>query len=210
MVGRQRLLLIFYRRCVPALLWVVGLGWSQGCGAGASPKRLAVVAEPRAAALGVGDVFEVKVYGEDQLSQTYRVSLEGTIDFPFVGRVRVVGLDAPQVADIIGGRLREVGYMREPQVSVFVKEAVSQKVNVVGAVNSPGSFSYSSGMTVVQAVSVAGGFTPLANRNATVVSRRVGSGVQRFKVAVEEISRGERSDFRLQAGDIVYIPERVF
>lgn len=160
--------------------------------------------------LGTGDVFDVRVFGEEDLSATYRVARDGTIDFPLVGRIRVSGLEPTAVADLLEARLREADYLREPQVSVFVQEYVSKRISVLGAVNHPGNFPMQTGLTVVQAIGLAGGFSSLANRDGTTVARRVGDQVRRFPVHVDRITSGQESDFPVQAQDIIYVPERIF
>ena len=160
--------------------------------------------------LGAGDVFEVRVYGEEGLSGNFRVAADGTIDFPFVGRTRAAGLEPGQVADGLRTGLVERGILVNPQVSVMVTEYNSKRISVMGAVTSAGTFPITSGLTVVQAISLAGGFTPLANKNGTVVTRLVDGQPQQFVVPVESIARGRGSDIPLRAGDIVFVPERVF
>jgi polysaccharide export outer membrane protein len=160
--------------------------------------------------LGVGDVFDVRVYGEQELSGQYRVAQDGTIDFPLIGRVEVLGRQPYEVADAIEVRLREGGYLVNPQVSIFVQQYNSKRISVLGAVESPGSFEMRSGLTVIQAIGLAGGFTALANRDGTTVTRRVEGRLRRFSVPVDAIMRGEEEDFLLQPQDIVYVPERIF
>jgi len=159
--------------------------------------------------LGVGDVLDVRVYGEEELTGTYRVAQDGSIDFPFIGRVAVAGLEPPTIADTIKDRLAH-GYLRDPQVSIFVREYNSKRVSVVGAVAHPGNFPMTTGLTVVQAISLAGGFTSIASRDDTVVTRRVGGRLRRFPVHAEDVTEGNEDDFPLQAGDIIYVPERLF
>lgn len=77
--------------------------------------------------LGPSDIFEVYVYGEPELTSTYRVSSEGSIDFPLIGRIAVKGLTAAQVGEEI--RIRLESYIKQPQLSVFVKEMNSQKLS---------------------------------------------------------------------------------
>lgn len=160
--------------------------------------------------LGAGDVFEVRVYGGDDFPTAYRVARDGTIDFPLIGRLEVAGLEPTGVADLIATRLREAEFFVDPQVSVMVTENNSKRVMVMGAVVSSGTFPMRSGLSAVEAISLAGGFTPLASRNSTVVTRRVNGEVRRFRVPIQDITRGEREDFLLRPGDIVYVPERLF
>lgn len=161
--------------------------------------------------LGEGDSFEVRVYGEADLSGTYQVGQDGEVDFPFVGRVKVATLMPEQIGDELEKRLVEGGFLKTPEVSVLVKEYRSKRVSVLGAVKTPGTFPLSAGMTVVQAISLAGGFTPLASRNDTVVTRRGPTGdPKRIRVAVDEVTAARAEDIELVAGDIVFVPERIF
>lgn len=161
--------------------------------------------------LGEGDSFEVKVYGEADLSGTYQIGQDGEVDFPFIGRVKVATLMPEQVADELEVRLRDGGFLKSPEVSVLVKEYRSKRVSVLGAVKNPGTFPLSAGMTVVQAISAAGGFTPLASRNDTVVTRKNAAGEpKRIRVAVDEVTAARAEDIELVAGDIVFVPERIF
>lgn len=160
--------------------------------------------------LGPDDVFEVRVFGEDNLTGKYRVGADGAIQFPFIGRVAVLGKEADQVGLEIGQRLREEQYLADPHVTVFIEQSNSKRVSVLGAVSKPGTFSIVPGMTVVHAVSNAGGFSALANKDQTVVTRRVGGKLERYRIAVNDVTKGNADDFPLRAGDIVFIPERVF
>ena len=160
--------------------------------------------------LGPGDVFEVRVYGEKDLTGEYQVAGDGTVQYPFIGTLAVSGKDTSQVAEMITDSLVKGGYMREPHVSVFVQASNSKRVSVLGAVSKPGTLPIVPGMTVVYAVSQAGGFTPLASKDDTVITRRVGGKLERYRVELSRITRGDADDFPLRAGDIVFVPERVF
>lgn len=160
--------------------------------------------------LGAGDVFEVRVYGEEDLSSTYRVSPDGSIDFPLAGRIEVAGAEPSIVANRIAEELRTRQILVDPQVSVRVEEYNSKRVSVMGAVARAGTLPMSEGLSVVEAISQAGGFTPLANRNDTTLTRLIDGEPTRFRVLVDQIARGREPDVPLRAGDIVYVPERVF
>ena len=160
--------------------------------------------------LGPGDTFEVAVYDEKDLSGKYRVADDGSINFPLVGRVDVAGRTPTAIQKIIQDSLREKQLLRSPSVSIFVLDDASKRINVVGAVQRPGSLPWTAGMGVVQAISVAGGLTPLAAGNDTIVTRREAGRPKRYKVSVRRITEGQEADFILEAGDIVYVPERIF
>jgi len=160
--------------------------------------------------LGTGDVFDVNVYDEEQLSGSYQIADDGFIDFPLVGRVEVTGLEPPAVAALLTERLRDGEFLVSPHVSVFVQAYNSKRFAVVGAVQRAGNFPFVVGMTVVQALGEAGGFTPLASRNDVTLSRRVNGELRRFNIRVGDIASGEVDDPGVQAGDIIFVAERVF
>jgi polysaccharide export outer membrane protein len=114
------------------------------------------------------------------------------------------------VAASIQDALKAKQILRDPSVSIFVVEYASKRINVVGAVTRPGSLPWNAGMGVVQAISVAGGLTPLAAGNDTIVTRQVSGQPKRYRVSVRRITEGQEADFTLEAGDIVYVPERIF
>jgi protein involved in polysaccharide export with SLBB domain len=159
--------------------------------------------------LGPGDVIEVRVYQEPELSGVYQVGRDGDVIFPLCKRVTLNGLSPNAAAERIRACLAQ-GFMRDPQVSVLVKEYNSKKVFVFGEVQKPGTFTYEEGMTIVQAVTLAGGFTKTASQNSTSVTRRVNGQEVKVKVNVQDIALGKASNFALEPGDIVYVPESLF
>ena len=158
--------------------------------------------------LGPGDIFEVRVYQEKDLSNTYRVSDDGTISFPLIGTVAVHSLSSPQLANILQTRLQ--AYLKNPQVSVFVKEFQSKKIYVFGQVRKPGTFSFEDGMNIIEAITLAGGLQPLADPHGTFVNRVTNGDEKKIKVSIKDIGKGEAPNLVLQPGDIVYVPESMF
>ncbi len=160
-------------------------------------------------ALGRGDVLEVRVFREPDLEGVFRVSATGDIDFPLIGRVDVEGRRPEEVAEIIRARLAG-DYLKEPQVSVLLRESNSRKVHVIGQVARAGTFPFRVGMTVIEAITSAGGFTAVANPNRTRVTRVVEGAEQVFELPAKAIGEGNAKNFYLQPGDIVFVPEAVF
>lgn len=188
-----------------ALTWCVA-----GCGDPPPSKYPAQQVHVEDTTLGPGDVFDVRVfYGSKELSATYRVSADGTIQFPYIGEVVAAGKSPAAVEQEIQQRLAD-GYLKDPIVSVFVKEVNSKKVSVFGQVRQAGTFPYTDGMTVVEAISRAGGFTPMARKNAVLVTRKQGGGEERFTVPVESIAEGKAPTFFVRPGDVVFVPERPY
>jgi polysaccharide export outer membrane protein len=176
---------------------------------GALPPNRAEIEELEAKAehLNAGDVVEIKVFREPELAGVYRVGRDGTIDFPLIGKISIRDKHPDAVATDIRTRLAD-GYLQNPQVTVFVREQKSQKVHVLGEVTKSGSFAYEAGMTVIQAITAAGGFSQLAATNSVKVTRLAVEAP--FTVPVNDIRKGEAPNFLLQAGDIVYVPEAIF
>ena len=158
------------------------------------------------ASLGPSDVFEVRVYQEKELSGSYRVGSDGKFTFPLVGPVSAEGCSPAELADILTERLRR-GFLRNPQVSVFIQEFNSKKVFVLGEVNKPGTFRFEDNMSIVQAITLAGGFKALADKNRIVLTRLVDGQELKYVVPVEAIGQGRGQNLLLQPGDIVFVPE---
>ena len=166
-------------------------------------------AQVLATTLGPGDVLEVRVYREPEISGVYQVGSEGDVVFPLCQRVEVAGLTANGASDRFRACLAN-GFMRDPQVTVVVKEYNSKKVFVFGEVQKPGTFTFQDGMSIVQAVTLAGGFTRSAAQNSTSVTRRVKGQETKLKVKVQDIALGKAPNFTLEPGDIVFVPESLF
>jgi len=158
-------------------------------------------------AIDPGDELEIRVFGEKDLSGTFQVSGEGTIDYFFAGRVKVAGLTPPQVAALLTRKLAN-GYIKNPQVSVLAKNyGDKKKVYVWGQVQKSGTFNLRTNMSLIEALTQAGGLTPMADKNGITLTR-VEAG-QRRKLAVP-MGEGQSANFRLQPGDVIFVPERIF
>ena len=200
-------LAVSLRSTLPRLLCLLVL---SAC----SPSTITFVRPPAPVednTLGPGDVFGVRVFGEQDMSQEYRVSPDGTIDFPFVGRVRVMGMDPNRVADEIRTQLREREILVNPQVSVYIREFNSRRINVIGQVQRPGTFPFEQNMNIVQAISIAGGFTPIADQGSVRLTRKLRGGGQRsYVIPVDLIAQGRTGNVSMAPGDIIFVPERPF
>jgi polysaccharide export outer membrane protein len=160
--------------------------------------------------IGPGDLLQITVYGEKELTGLHQVSPEGFIIFPFIGNITVKGMTNFSLAERIAERLRE-GFVNDPQVYVLVKEFNSRRVFVLGQVKNAGKFTIIHEMSIVEAISVAGGFTNFADINNVVVTRKDESGKElRFVLNMEEILAGKANNFYLLPGDIVFVQERFF
>lgn len=158
--------------------------------------------------LGPGDLVDVRVYQEPEHSGVWAVSPEGTIDYPLCGKVHLAGRTSGTAADVLRACLTR--YLKHPEVSVAIREYNSKKVFVFGEVQKPGTFSYEEGMTIIEALTLAGGLTKLASPNATQVARQAEGQQLKIRVPVKDIRDGAEKNFALQPGDIVFVPESIF
>ncbi|MGK0358930.1 MAG: protein involved in polysaccharide export with SLBB domain, partial [Bradymonadia bacterium] len=122
------------------------------------------------------------------------------------GQIEAGGKSPNTLATELTQRLKD-GFIRDPQVSVLIKEFNSKKVVVVGNVREPGTFRFEDDMTIVQAISLAGGLTQLAEKNGLVLTRVIDGNEKKFVVPFESIGLGRAPNVILQPGDIVFVPE---
>lgn len=159
--------------------------------------------------VGVDDMFDVRVYGEPDMSGSYRVATDGTIDFPLAGRIPVAGLRTGEIQSRLTERLKQ-GYLRNPQVTVLMKEWNSRKISVLGQVQHPGSVAYHPHMTIVDAIAQAGGFTGIAAKNAVSLRREAGGKVESRIYRVADITEGRSMNVLVLPGDVLVVEERLF
>lgn len=215
-IKKEKMCSYFFCRCVDRLILCflfasLGALMLPSCGGAPAPVvHSEDIGEVPDTTLGAGDVFDVRVFGEEELSQTFRAASDGSINFPLLGTVVVVGLTPSEVSHKLESGLREQQYLKNPQVSVFVKEYKSKKVSVLGQVKKPGTLQYEDGMSIVEAIAAAGGFNSLARGNDTTVTRVIGGKKRRFHIPVKSIGEGRVANFVLQPGDIIFVPKRVF
>jgi polysaccharide export outer membrane protein len=161
--------------------------------------------------VGPGDMFEVSVLGEKDLPKEYRVQPDGTVEFPYVDRLIVGGLEPQQIEELIKKALVDKKILVDPQVTLVVKQYNSKKVSVIGQVQKPGSLPWQEGMKLVDAISLAGGFTSLAAADRVLLTRLVANQkTVTATVSVDDITDGKQADVPLQAGDTIKVEQRVF
>ena len=152
----------------------------------------------------------MQIVGEPELPQTYQVASDGTVDLPYLSELKVAGLEPHEIARLSRRRLIEKKVLTDPIVVVTVKEDASTKISILGQVQKPGSFPYAQGMTLIQAISLAGGLSGLANDDRVNLTRRSKTGSRTVVLSVEAITEGRSPDIPLQAGDQIYVHGRIF
>ncbi|HLI14225.1 MAG TPA: polysaccharide biosynthesis/export family protein [Alphaproteobacteria bacterium] len=149
--------------------------------------------------LGSGDHVQITVFGQKDLTGEYLVDGTGMLSFPLVGQVKAGGLTADELASELISKLQP-NYLKDPKVSVQV--LTYRPFYIVGEVRTPGSYAYVSGMTVINAVALAGGFTYRARDDSFYVTRSEKDG---RKVKIDAAP-----DTPVQPGDVITVRERFF
>jgi polysaccharide biosynthesis/export protein VpsN len=197
-------------RAVLLVLMFAAPGW-VGCGPKVDNSRVKLAAPVESTTLGPGDLFTLEIVGEKDLPKDYQVASDGTVDFPYVHRIEVQGLEPQEVARTVRQRLIDQRILVDPSVIVSVKEYNSKRVTVLGQVRKPGSFPLTPGMTLVQAISDAGGLNAIANGDRVNLTRKdKRRATTTVVLSFDSITDGRSPDIPLQAGDQIYVHERVF
>ncbi len=159
--------------------------------------------------IGPQNLLQIKVFGEADINQTYRVDEDGYIKHALAGRVKVGGLTISQVEKEMEKRL-DGDYVINPQINVFVIEY--SHFSIIGEVRKPGNYEITGRISVIRALSMAGGFTPIANQRAVQIIRKNPNGTEsKIGVDATRILQGDLSaDVDLQADDVIVIPKSFF
>jgi len=158
--------------------------------------------------IGPEDVLEITVWRNQDLSKVVAVRPDGRISMPLIGDVTAVGRTPSQLTEEIASRLKE--FKENPSIAIVVKEVNSYAVFILGEVQKPGKYPLKSKTTLLQGITIAGGFTPTAARNKMVLFRFLdsGAGDERMKASYDDIvlRDGSRQNVELKPGDTVVVP----
>ena len=158
--------------------------------------------------IGPEDVLDITVWKNADLSKTVQVRPDGRISLPLIGDVAAVSRTSAQLTEEISTRLK--AYMTNPTVSIVVKEVNSYAIFVLGEVVKPGRYPLKSKTTLLQAVTLASGFTPVASRNKIVIFRfaKDGDPLMKIKASYDDIVLldGTNQNIELKPGDTIVVP----
>jgi polysaccharide export outer membrane protein len=162
--------------------------------------------------IGAKDVLEITVVELPELNQTVRVSEDGSITLPLIGRVAIDGLTKEEVEKRLAALLLEQNYVKNARVTVFIKEYQSKRVALIGAVTKPGMYELVGRMTLLQLISQAAGLTENASSSMFVLREGKDGNQARIVIDLDDlINNGNQTlNIPLQAGDIVNIPVEQF
>ena len=166
--------------------------------------------------VGPDDVLQVNVFGEEELSRASTVGTDGTIDVALLGRLKVAGMTLRDIETLISNTLRD-GFLRNPHVSVEIKEYRSQNIFVTGEVRTPGTVSLKANTSLMEALGLAGSLTPNAGTEIVIVHPKSGAGIAQptmpnqegvtvTKVDLRDIQEGRATPVQLHDGDTIVVP----
>lgn len=173
----------------------VGLATLSACGGGSVGAQLPAAADESDYRLSSGDRVRITVFGEESLSGEYELDGVSSFSMPLVGTISAQDSTVRELETTIAETL-SAGYVRDPRVSVEVLNY--RPFYIFGEVNTPGSYPYRSGLSLINAVAVAGGFTYRASEDNVIISR---DGV--------DYAAGS-TQTRIQPGDVIRVNERFF
>ncbi|MGB7297260.1 MAG: polysaccharide biosynthesis/export family protein [Candidatus Aminicenantales bacterium] len=157
--------------------------------------------------IGPKDLLEITVFELPELNQTVRVSEDGTITLPLLKQVKVDGLTKDELEQRISSLLEEK-YLKNPRVSVFIREYQSKLVAVIGAVEDPGMYELIGRFTLLQMITKAGGLKETASNELFVLREGENGATARIAIDLDDLMINGNPDLNipLQANDVINVP----
>jgi len=161
----------------------------------------------RAYRVGPGDLLELKVFQVDELSQTVRVSEDGSITLPLLGRIVVEGLTQEGVVQKLTGLL-QAKYVKNPQVTIFIKEYKNQQVAVIGAVEKAGSYELVGRKNLLQIISMAGGFSETAGNGIFILREGADGATSTIAIDLKDllVNGNQKLNIPIEPNDVINVP----
>jgi protein involved in polysaccharide export with SLBB domain len=159
-----------------------------------------------------GDVVQVKVYQEDDLTSISRIGTDGTISMPLLGSVKVISNTVDEASAVIRNLLAQ-DYLVNPQVSLNVTEFAKRRFTVLGQVQRPGTYDMPTddSVSLLQAVATAGGYTRIGNPSKITVQRVVNGVNTSRKLDADKMMRDKKQKpFVVQPDDVIFVGEKAF
>lgn len=157
--------------------------------------------------IGSEDILYIHIWKEEHLSRTVPVRRDGIISLPLVDEIKAEGMTPLQLKEILAQRFKE--FIGDPNITVMVMEANSFKVYLSGQIRNPGVYRLRSETSLLQIISMAGGFTDWANQKKILIIRKEGGKEKRITVNYKKIVKGEDpgSNIILKSGDTILVPD---
>ena len=180
--------------CSMCLCLVLGLSYSVS------------IAAEKQYHIGPGDILEISVWKDENLSRQIVVPPDGAISFPLIDPIEVNNLTVSELRKILTQKLSD--YVPDATVSVILLEINSLKAYVIGKVNSPGEFPINMETNVMQILSKAGGLNPFASKGNIKILRQTNNQIVKIPFDYGQVEKGSNleQNINLQAGDVVVVP----
>jgi polysaccharide export outer membrane protein len=186
-----------------ALIATLGRAQTQETAAPQAAKETFI----RAYRVGPGDLLELKVFEVKELDQTVRVSEDGSITLPLLGRVLVEGLTQEGVVQKLAGLL-QAKYVKNPQVTIFIKEYKNQQVAVIGAVEKAGSYELVGRKNLLQIISMAGGFSETAGNEVFILREGPDGQTSTISIDLKDllVNGNQALNVPIEPNDVINVP----
>jgi len=155
--------------------------------------------------IGPGDVLDISVWKNPDLTKQLVVLPDGKIQFPLVKQIDVTGMSVNELEKALVGKLEK--YVPEPDLFVSIVQVNSMLIYVIGKVNNPGRFAVHTNIDVLQALAVAGGLNAFAKEKEVSIFRKKGGKTLTFNFNYDEVSEGRKleQNIMLQRGDVIVV-----
>jgi polysaccharide export outer membrane protein len=156
--------------------------------------------------VGPGDVIEVSVWRDENLSRELVITPDNILSYPLIGDVNVANMSVADIRAVVAKRLTE--YVPNASVAVIVKQINSLKAYVIGQVKAPGAYAITMDTRVMQVLAMANGLTPFAAERDIHILRYTKEGIQKIGFDYKAVLKGENleQDILLKRGDVIVVP----
>ena len=161
--------------------------------------------------LVVGDVVELNVFREPDLTTQATIARDGTVQLPLIREVTLAGYTIRDARELLRG-LYDKQFLVDPQVFLNVVKYAERKFTIMGQVARPGSYELQGGerIDLLEAIGLAGGFTRIADRGRVVIQRKEGGEVKAIKANAKRMADGKADPIEVQPGDVITVRESWF
>lgn len=154
--------------------------------------------------IGPEDILHISVWGNQEMTRDMPVRPDGKISMPLIQDIQAEGLTAAELSDVLHQKLN--AFIKDPQVAVIVTQVNAPKVFVIGNVTRPGPYPLRGDLSVLQALALAGGFTPFASPKDIKVLRNSTGGQKIFEVNYYDMINDGEGNYMLKPGDTIVVP----
>ncbi len=188
----------------PILFLAMTFAWAMAAAASEAPSPASAV--NASYAIRPGDLVQITVWKEEEMDRELLVLPDGTVDFPLVGSLPIGGLTPAKAQDVIKAKLKDM--IPAASVTVVVREPRGNSVSVLGQVTRPGDIIMTRSLSVMQALSQAGGLTTYADDNDIVILRKVDGKEVSIPFDYSDVSAGQQleTNIALEPGDVIVVP----